>query len=441
MLLPMKILFRITATAPKHNINLKAPGSSVIIMSGQSHCRKYSSPLKSDREEISGRPRSARPALALTIKFMLITVGLLNGCGRSDPPAPPYNQMRSQIVEELFEALNEENLVQALNHLERLAGLTDTATSVETLRTHARNHRLMQQVNRLLAEGLLNDAREIAEEHVRNYGADIFNQKIIDSIGELRLIRQYLVNRSGADSSTLQTRLQELTERMDNIGQYIAVQEWLDQQRRHIAELRQQEIDARVRQIVSLVEVKIVDDQRDDIAGLMEELSELRPNHPLPAMRRRLRQEEPVGFPQPFLANLEMAPEQERQLIKLAMLVDWPAAAAREHNFADAVYEYIKETPPATTIDYILRIRLAARLDQPAAMLEYVRALINDGGSLDRATLDYVVRHKFLPPEQAMSRPWLTPFPTVTDLLNRLMQINEYRGTKAASEASKLFVD
>ncbi len=395
---------------------------------------RKSRPLRAIQDANAGRLRACCTAVLAWCAALSLLLPLV-GCGRDEPPPPPYNHLRNQIVEELFAALLDQNPELALSHLHRLASFSEQTSFVNLLIIQEQNRLLAQQVNRHLRQGRIQAARQVAQEHIARYGPENFSEQAHRIIVELALVERF-VEAAPSDSKARQEQLDTLLANLETVSQEESFEPWLNRQRTIIAELREAEIRQAVRETLEAMEQAIVEGRCRDLPSWFERLTGLRPRHPLVLMHQRWRQTQPPASIADFAPDLETAKDGQRQrLLELGLRLDLPQLAEHPQTAATVLAE-LRDLPPASPAGLDLRWRLADLLGRTEAMLEFGRHFIEAGGRLDAAALAAAMERHYLPREQALASPWGTPFPTVTDLFNRIAQIREHRGTKAGPNAS-----
>jgi hypothetical protein len=344
--------------------------------------------------------------------WILLVLPLLlcfGGCRQA--AAPDYERLRSQMILELFEHMADANAADSLPLLKRLEEISPALPFFP--QAHSRQQRLLcvQQLNRLLHDGKLEEARQTLSEQARDgLDAPLVStwQQGLDS---LTALDAYCLQLPYPNSGMATSALQTLTPHLDTLNRHPDFSAWLEQQKRQISELRQREHRQTMRKLIQDCDrIAISNSAKADeilkkIAGADPVLAKI-----------------VSGAGQPDFSSSEEDSLADAAL-KLQEIVRWRALSNGQGNIAIPADP---QTPPRSLAGQAVQAYALASQGRTAEAVD-VLAKISRQARVEPSQLSPFLTRFILPREQFLARPWRSPFPGVTDYLNRLGQIGEQR--------------
>lgn len=351
---------------------------------------------------------------------------VVQGCGRRDPASsasPPRDTFRSQVVFDLFDALEGEDVKLALSNIDRLRRFTEESAFLDLIEERERNRRLTRGVNEFLDRREYAEALAFLDESVQRQGVSNYADQLRDQVQALQGIAEYRREFPFATPLDAQDRLTLLRRNLGELVDQSAVREWLEFQRKLVRDLRVMEREQDLAALLADIDRWTVTGDRQKAHQGISQLGERIPEHALPALRDAM-----AGADHEALRRVVV--EHRRDLeynrnVEIAAALCW--GSFQEHpELANALYKHLRLWPSASLSGMRLRMQMAFMTGQTAQGLRQVQQL-----------LVRLMGEGILSREQFRARPWRAPFPTVPDLLNRIAQIREFQGTKPAPTESE----
>ena len=361
--------------------------------------------------------------------FLLLPVLLTAGCGRGDASQslPPRDTLKSQVVFDLFNALEAENVKVALSSIERLRGFTDETEFLDLTEQRERNRWLIQRTRIFLDKGEYSTAVDFVERYMQHEGVSNFADSLRGQLVALNEIVEFRRNYPFASATDAEDRLSLLSRNVHAIREYKQVQDWLTRQSQLVQDQRLMEQEKEVAPLLFAADQHTVNGRFDDAHLLVSQLARELPSHPLVKLRRAMASGNYEELRSTIVEHRRDTTFNRN--LEIAAALCWEQLQDYQ-PFLNAMYKYLRFWPPASLSGVRLRIQLAFMKGQTALAVRQVRQLREWGTQLDRRLIGRLMGDSILSREQFQARPWRAPFPTVTDVLNRIAQIREFQGTK-----------
>lgn len=341
------------------------------------------------------------------------------GCGKSAPPA--YDRVQAQLVHELFQSLADGKDEAALRQVGRLEDAVPGHPFVTAVGPRTRARAAIKRVNELLAEGELTRAREFLMQEVASHGTSPELDSATEALRAVAALDACVRTGAHARSETLAKALAPLARHEHVLSRSATYSDWLTRQKQLVDALRKREHEQALREAASRYDeaVLTLDGSAD---ACLEKLLALDPESPGSRCHKLLLQ----GTFDDILSRVEaavVAGGPAVAAVEVTLFRAWPSLPP---DVRSRLAPCLTARPPDGALcGMLLRAETALdREDIPSA----VRLL----ESVCRQTMpsrDYVGRfltRLLLPREQFLARPWRVPFPSATDLLNRVTQLREY---------------
>jgi hypothetical protein len=335
---------------------------------------------------------------------MLLCFG---GCRQA--AAPDYERLRSQMILELFEHMANANAADSLPLLKRLEEISPALPFFPQARSHQQTLLCVQQLNRLLHDGKLDEARQTLTEQSRE-GLDApLVRTWQQGLGSLTALDAYCRQLPYPNSAKATGALQTLTPHLDILNRHPAFSNWLDQQKHQISELRQREHRQTMRKLIQDCD-RIAISNSAKANQILKKIAAADPD-----LAKIV-----SGSGQADFSSSEEDPLTEAAL-KLQEIVRWRALSGGQGNVA--LLAAPQASPLSLSGQAIQAYTLASR-GRTAEAVDLL-AKISRQARVEPSQLSPFLTRFILPREQFLARPWRSPFPGVTDYLNRLGQIVE----------------
>ncbi len=303
------------------------------------------------------------------------------GCGRdTDVPAPMRDGLRSQVLFELFDALEAGDAKLALNNLERLRELDGDDRFIETTEQFERRRILIRTVNEHLKNHDFAGAIGYLEGSMKRQGVDNFADALLSKIRvllEIAAFREGFPFSSAADAGQ---RLDALTLKLKMLGEGDLVESWVEVQRGRIEEQRRLELERRLDPLVRRVDLALAQGQRDEAAAAIAEMRKAQPDYHL------LKMIDALGiYKYEKLRSTVMGMREEplfNRDLEIALVFNW-ARMQRYPQFLDAVYEYLRSSQAVGVCGHRVRSLLLLRAGDVVGALTQASRLADKGGTLD----------------------------------------------------------
>lgn len=342
------------------------------------------------------------------------------GCRRT--PAPPeYNHLRVQLISGLLEAMADGDHETASAMLQRLRPLSDQLELIDSLAQGVRNRMTLERIDAALERGAINDGIELADAAVAAHGRTRELVRRQTLLAGLSALQAYLDGGPYPDADAAERAFQAVLRNAEAFADVERFEQWRRQEAVRLAERRRQERLALVRELMHQADPLIAaGNARAEV--LMAEMSSILPEHPIAALRSRV-----LAAPETLndlIAALDPAPREIARSLELFGLWYW-------NQLPEDVVKYLQRELPAVapqTLSGIkLRSRLAARDGDHAQALKMARQYLAESSVPDVRFVGETAQDNILPARQFRAHVWRVPFPSVSNILNRLVQMQDYR--------------
>jgi hypothetical protein len=382
--------------------------------------------------ETKALPRFIQGAVFLCL---VLAVFLVAGCGgrESSDTLPPRDTLKSQVVFDLFDALEAENVKVALASIDRLRGFTNETEFLDLIEQRERNRWLTERTRIFLEKGEYGTAVDFVERYMQHEGVSNFADRLRGQLVALNEIVEYRRNYPFASATDAEDRLSLLRRNVHAINDHQQVQDWLKRQSQLVQDQRLLEQEKDVSFLLFAADRHTVNGRFEEAHLVVSQLALQLPRHPLVMLRQAMASGDYEALRRTIVEHRRDTTFNRN--IEIAAALCWEQLQDYR-PFLTAMYKYLRFWPPASLSGVRLRIQLAFMKGQTALAVRQVRQLREWGTQLDRRLIGRLMGDSILSREQFQARPWRAPFPTVTDVLNRIAQIREFQGTKPDSTES-----
>jgi hypothetical protein len=345
---------------------------------------------------------------------VLLVPLLCIGCG--ERKATEFDRLPVQLTEEFFAAVANRDAAAAERTMTRLQDRFPDQLFFSVTNRQLRIAACLRTTNELTRQGRLSDARSTVESALKQLGPvpELKEaQELFDTLGDVSL---YLAQLPFKTSSKADAALQPVRQRQKPLNHLPAFQDWLRKQEALIERLRQQEIDRELQRLLALYDTRIFR-QAPDAAALLSQLSGVAPGNAEATELSRLLQERPDA-----LGNWLQHPDLWtspclKSAMEIVLYRDWnriPVAILDQLS--------IRRLPadPATQCGVVVRIRAANREANYGRVLAWSERLSRQTTVTTPLAEEGIRAFAGVGEDAGRSPAWTTPFPTLTDYLERL---------------------
>jgi hypothetical protein len=371
-----------------------------------------------DAHNLSSRPPVRQSASTLGAVLVL----LLAGAGCRERGVPPHDRLPLETIQAFFAAARAGDADQADAELRRLEDIPGGGAFAALARRDVLVRRYQTGIVVACGRGDVDAAQALLRQAHQQVGPIAELEPLDRLVSALATLQAYVRQEPFPSSAAAERALQPVLAREAELAGAPAFRAWLDAKKAEIDQMRRREVVQEMRQLVLAYDAALVAG-RPEADGLLSRLQALPPATPAAAAA---------------LALLGATPE------ALAAYADQPDAWANpnqglylEIRFgrvwhelpADVRNRLALQTLPAEPCSLsglLLRARLAAlkgSRGQAAAWSERLLRSAPVGQPLIQEGLHALA----LPREQYQARAWLTPFPVLTDYLDRIEQLRQSR--------------
>lgn len=343
----------------------------------------------------------SKPALTLCILVML---GVLLGACRQEH-AHERNHFRTQTLIDLFDAIHRQERKELIQRkMERAQALYQQSDFFESYKLYRQKILETERLNMFLEKGLLTEGQRLVRIQ-RQKGATALLNQASDLFADLLAIRAYLEHFPVRDPVAFQAAHERLLNHLEIVPDYKWGQQWLQKQNTFAMKLQQHLHRNAQREALCHADRRIAENTAH--ADLIA-LHALRTSDGITSL---MRPQAPASALPPSVATV------------LKTVLHYPLLPA-------SLAETIRVTPAASLSWLRLQTRLLAHegtLSQSVQNVKMLRAL---GIELDTTLTQELLFYAILDPVKLQAKPWRTPFPSVSDALNAVIQIQQSYGSQ-----------
>jgi len=357
----------------------------------------------------------------LRVPFFILLLGLvaLTGCRKRE--SARYERFKTQLVQEAFEHLAEGRSGRTAKLLQRLQDVSPDEPFYALALAHEQERQAFRQLNQLLVKGRLDKAREFLQQGTgRGASGSPGFARAERIVAALQALEEHLRELPFANSADAEAALKRWEEHLPILNQSPAFQAWLAEQQNDLERLRAKERDEALARLTPACDLAIVsgDPNADLILARIKALDRdyvllsVVEAGPAAALAGAPRSNSDPDAAALFLASVEMA-----------ACRSWFALSA---DAKATLRKGLADEPVGSLSGLLVRALLAAEAGDVGDAATRVRELAA-AAAIGPAFVDCLLQRAVLPEHQFAARCWRSPFPSVSDLLNRIAQLRENR--------------
>lgn len=342
----------------------------------------------------------------------------LAGCGRERVPA--HDRLPLETIQGFFAAARAGDASGAERQLRRIEDVPGGPQFVPLARREVLIRKCQDGVARCCAAGQLDEATAILRQAHQDLGPLPELEPLAQLLSALGTVQAYLRQMPFANSSAAERALAPVIARQADLQGSPAFTAWLAEQQQEIAQMRRREVVQELRQLALAYDAAFVSG-RADAPELLRRLLALPPSTPAsaaalevlaaPAATLSAWAEKPAAWADPATGLY----------LEIRFCQEWPAlpAATRDRLALQPLPQ-----EPFSLCGMLLRARLAARKGSLALAASWSERLLRRT-AIARPLVEEGLTGLVLPRDQYQARAWRTPFPSLTDYLDRLEQLRQ----------------
>ncbi len=343
---------------------------------------------------------------------------LLTGCGRA--PVVRYDPIPGQVLRETLDALARGDDPQARKLLERLRDVYPESALPGTGTRYVLERQFEGRLNAFLRAGRLEDAEDLLNEWETRYGRSpliVRSERVIAGLRALRKASRGSPYSTSADLDAVMKSVREFAA----VLQSPAYSAWIARQERRLAELRAEEKRRAIERLTVAYDRAVVANPTA-AAGLLAEMRKLAPGNPAVVLARRIAEGDFTGMGEWVRGVLGAGRQVDSRSLEAGLCQSWDRLPAVIRKDISREFLSVESSGDASVSGTWLRGRLALdagrRLESAKLTRRVCRAV---QPAAERLAIR--VSRLVMPAEQFQARPWRTPLPTISDLLDGLRQV------------------
>ncbi|NOY80699.1 MAG: hypothetical protein GXP31_06805 [Kiritimatiellaeota bacterium] len=351
----------------------------------------------------------------------MICVGmsvLLTGCGRT--PAVRYDPIPGQILREALDALARGDDPQALKLLERLRDVYPETPLPDTGIRYVRERQFERRLNVLLRAGRLDDAKSLLDDWETRFGRSPLIARSERVIAGLRVLRKVSRQRPYSTSAELDAALKTVRE-FAVVLQSPAYNAWTARLERRLEKLRVEEKRRALERLSVAYDRAVVESPRIALERLAE-IRRLSPDNAAVVLDRRVAGGDFTGLREWVRGIFGSRQPVECRSLEAGLCRNWDRLPSAVRRDISRLLFSVEPSDGTSISGTWLRGRLALEAGRRVESARLTRQVC---GAVLPATEQLALRvsRLVMPVEQFQARPWRTPLPTITDLLDGLRQV------------------
>jgi len=352
-------------------------------------------------------PRFFAPVVALAL--------LVAGCRKSS--APGYERLRAQLLREAFDALNGRAPDRAQILLGRLEDLSPDQPFWRLASAHEEERGRLTELNRLVETGRFEEASAYVRSQTTETGASGALARATGLPEALQALRVYVNAPAPTTSRTARNALQSLESHSAVLTVSPTFVRWQQAEMSKYVAMRDSEQTERVTRLLSTYDQAVVTGM--DTEAALKQFRKEAPEHPIVSFGEQVRKGRWSD-----LVKAAQQPGDGRAAIEILACQHWPNLPQRVSSWAGRA-----TAPYRTTAGALVHALVRAERGDLAPTRGVLTELGEELQLADRYT-SYFLEVGVLPRGQFTASCWRAPCPSVTDILNRIVQVREHSQAK-----------
>lgn len=344
-----------------------------------------------------------------------ILIFLASGCGR---PAETYYSLRGEVLGDLAAALQDGDSDRTIKSLDRLAKLTRQTDFIEMLRGRESCRHLIAELDAALSAGDLSRAERAVAGWQSPLATRAELQDIPRKLEALQQIDGYLAGRPYGSAGDMSRALQDVQSSARLLADSPTFLSWLQNELDTLASRRSQESRARIGELLGECDQAAIEKPMElEIA--FARLRDFSPTSPVSRLYTSLRDGKTDDLDGLLSDSAATSDPLLRKGIEISV---WAWRKKLPPAKISAAAQALGSHPAESRAGRLLRLTAAIDAGHSSRALGLVRGYIDDGSILPPDLLGKTVRAVLMPPSQFNARVWRVPFPSVDDVLGRILQ-------------------
>jgi len=349
----------------------------------------------------------------------IIFLMFLSGCG-SQEDTPSFNFIRTELVLEMFRALEEGNSKVVLNTAERLEHSSQKKEALGFIIADARNRLFLNRLNELIRNGRVEKAKSLLSQRNIRYTEREKFESFENVLHALNVIGEYFKGRPYESGYKAYLAFNQTRERARILTASECFTTWHKKEKERLLERRKQECISGLWRIIRRTGSPEADAIiRLDNERLLDRLCSDLGETVFVKWRRGLK-----GNALREIVSLLESNNIERQLTKNVEILAswyWPTLS---RNVKKRLWTFMREKEPASAAGNRLRCLLAVEQEAVVQGIHFLRNYSDDRPDVDEKLLEQTIPVLVIPWQQLKAAPWLQPFPRFSDALAQAIQIH-----------------
>lgn len=369
---------------------------------------------ETQRHEFPGNFQLCRGHCQLHARFFALLAALpllLAGCREGN--APGYERLRAQLLREAFGALNGRDPDRALLLLGRLEDLSPDQPFWRLAAAREAEHWRLAELNRLVSMGEFEKAQAFIRSETTKSGVSGALSKAVGLPEALLAVQAYACLPPPTDSHVAQNALRSLEPHRALLKTSPTFVKWHKAEVRRYEALRDGERREHLTRLLDAYDQAVVAGSRTD--SILRQFQRQAPKHAIVTFSNKARK----GRWSEILATARQNGNC-RAAIELLACQQWP-------DIPEPLAAWITSArPPHETMAGILvHALISAERGKLVPLRASLARLPVDAHLADRY-VSHFLEIGVLPKTQFAASCWRAPFPSVTDMLNRVVQVREH---------------